>query len=172
LAGIKKARTVTLARLLAGLSIPEVGEETAKLLAGQFLTLAKLRAATREELEAVPEVGPVAAAAVTDWFAEAGHQKMLAKLLNELTIEKVAAPATSGKLSGQTFVLTGTLNSLSREDAKARIENLGGKVVGSVSAKTSYVVAGENPGSKLEKARQLGVRVLEETEFKNMLESA
>ncbi len=167
---IKKARRVTLARLLFGLSIDHVGEEIARLLSEHFGTLAKLRAASVEELVAIDGIGEVVARSVHEWFRRKEKVAILDRLLEYLTVLRDEAPQGSGRLAGKTFVLTGTLAGMSRPDAEARIHALGGSTSGSISKKTSYVVAGENPGSKLSKAKKLGVQVLTEEEFARMLQ--
>lgn len=170
LAAIERARRVSLPRLLVALSIPQVGEETAEDLAEHFGTLEKLRSAPFEELEKIMGVGPVVARAVADWFRDAENRALLARLLKHIRIEHtVRAPVGTQKLQGKSFVLTGTLVGLSRDEAKAKIKARGGSVSEAVSKKISFVVAGENPGSKLRKARSLGVRVLSEKEFREML---
>ena len=167
LANIAASQRVALSRLLLGLSIDHVGEETARLLSAHFKTLKKLRAASIEDMSAVKGIGSVLAESVYDWFRAKEKSAMLDRLLEHLTLVADEVPS-SGKLSGKTFVLTGTL-SMPREEAEAKIRALGGTAGNSVSKKTSYLVAGESAGSKLEKARELGVQVLNEEEFARML---
>jgi DNA ligase (NAD+) len=159
---IERSKQAGLARVLLGLGIRFVGERTAGLLSAHFGSIDALMAATEEELTAVNEVGPKVAKAIAEFFAEPRNLE----LVEGLRIAKVKMDAekrvTTTALEGFTFVLTGTLPTLTREQAKERIESAGGKVSGSVSKKTSYVVAGEEAGSKLEKAESLGVKVLDE----------
>lgn len=179
LAAIDKARTVTLVRFLISLSIPQVGEETAEDIARHFKTLDVIRAATAEELETLDGVGPIVANSIYTWFHDRAHAKIVDALLKEVTIENpraVASGAAGGKraaiaakFAGKTFVLTGTLPTLSRDDAKEKIRERGGNVSSSVSAKTDFVLAGEEAGSKLDRAEELGVRVISEAEFLAML---
>lgn len=171
LASIDAARKTTLPRLLTGLSIDHVGEETAHDLAAHFKTMDALAAAAQkgpEELEAIDGVGPVVAASAHVWFKDPMHKKMLVRLMAELDIEKVA-DLSGGKLAGLTFVLTGTMPNLERTEAEEMIRAAGGSVSGSVSKRTSYVVAGESAGSKLEKAQALGVKVIGEEDLKRLL---
>ncbi len=167
-ASIQKARDVELARLIVGLSIPQVGEETAILLAEKFRTLDALAKAPSAKLEDIEGVGPIVAKAVEEWFGEKRHQTLIEDLKKVLRIKNtIPRKDPDGKLalSGKVFVLTGTLESMSRDEAKAAIRRLGGDVSGSVSKKTDYVVAGENAGSKLDNAQKFGVAVLEESAF-------
>ena len=165
LAQIARSKTAPLARVLFGLGIRFVGERTAGLLATQFGSIDALMDATEEQLEAVNEVGPRVAQAIIEFFAEEKN-RALARDLQGLgfTMPAPQRPA-GGALEGKTVVLTGTFPTLSREQAKERIEAAGGKASGSVSKKTSFVVAGEDAGSKLDKARDLGVEVIEEAEL-------
>ncbi len=170
LSAIDKARNVQFARLLFGLSIDQVGEETARALAHHFGSLDALRSATAEELTAVEGVGPVVATSVHEWFRDTRHREMLDTLLPHLTIEKPqATPRGAGPLAGKTVVVTGTLVTLSRDDAHERIRQAGGKTASSVSKATDYVVVGDNPGSKAAKAEQLGIPVLDEQAFKKLI---
>jgi DNA ligase (NAD+) len=162
--GIRAARAAELYRLIVGLSIPHVGEENAILLANTFKTLAALRAASAEKLSSIDGVGPIIGRSVAEWFADAGNKAMLERLLKHLKIKKVVPPKL-GPLSGQVVVVTGTLPTLSREEAEALVRRAGGKPASSVSKNTSFVLAGENAGSKLDKARSLGIEVLDETIF-------
>ncbi|MFA5942215.1 MAG: NAD-dependent DNA ligase LigA [Candidatus Paceibacterota bacterium] len=161
---IAAARAVPLDRFLIGLGIPHVGGETAFLLAAHFGTLAALGKASEEDLSEIEGVGPIIGNSVHTWFAQKENQALLTRLGKHLKIQKVAAPAR-GPLSGQTVVITGTLPTLSREEAEARVRQAGGKAAASVSFKTSFVVAGEAAGSKLVTANRLGVSVLTEAEF-------
>ena len=173
LAAISAARRISLARFLVSLSIPQVGEETAEDLAHHFRSIEKARRARFEELEQVMGVGPVVGRAVVDWFADKENRALVERLLKYVKIEKVAPVSQwemgTGKLSGKTFVLTGTLARLSREEAKAKIKTLGGAVSESVSPKTDYAVAGTAPGTKYIKAQELGVQILSEKEFLEMV---
>jgi DNA ligase (NAD+) len=166
---IKKAGNVALSRLVYGLSIDHVGEETARLLSMHFKTMDALRKAAFEDVAAIKGIGGVVAQSLHEWFADPQKASMLDRLLEHLTVEKDAAPTRNGRFSGKIFVLTGTLHTMSREDAEEKIRSLGGSAGGSVSKKTSYVVAGENAGSKLDKAKELGVTVLSEDEFSALL---
>jgi DNA ligase (NAD+) len=169
---IERSKTRDFWRLIYGLGIRHVGERGAQALAGAFGTMDALVGASEEQLRAVPDIGPVVAAAVHNYFAEPANQRLIAELkalgLKMDAPVSATAPAT-GPLSGQTFVLTGTLSSLSREQATEAIQALGGKVTGSVSRKTSHVVAGADPGSKLAKAESLGVSVLDEAAFRKLV---
>lgn len=165
---IERARIVSLDRLLVGLSILHVGEETAYLLATEFGTLARLMEATEKELADINGVGEVVAKEVASWFRDPENQAMLARLIPHLTIQTVTAP-TQGRLSGQTVVVTGTLPSLSRDEAEALIRRHGGSPSSSVSKKTTLVLAGENAGSKLTKAEELGIEVIGEEEFRERI---
>jgi DNA ligase (NAD+) len=159
---IAKSKKAGLARVLLGLGIRFVGERTAQLLAAHFGEMEALMAASEEDLTKVTEVGPKVAMGVLEFFAEEKNRALVRQLAEhgvEMTAEK---KVTTTALEGLTFVLTGTLPTMTREAAKELIESAGGKVSGSVSKKTSYVVAGEDAGSKLEKAQQLGVPVLDE----------
>jgi DNA ligase (NAD+) len=159
---IESSKEEGLARVLGGLGIRFVGERTAKLLAEEFGAMDALRAATAEELERVEEVGPRISQAILEFFAQPANQALVAALQAagvQMTAEK---KQRSTQLAGLTFVLTGTLPTLTREEAKARIEAAGGKTAGSVSKKTSYVVAGDEAGSKLDKARELKLPVVDE----------
>ncbi|MDB5254037.1 MAG: ligase, NAD-dependent [Parcubacteria group bacterium] len=169
LRSIEKARNVTFARFIASLSIPQVGEETARDLAQHFKTPEKFEKATEAELEALNGVGPVVAAAVVEWFKEKENRELYKKLLHQVRVEPERAAAKKGTLSGLTFVLTGTLPTLSRDEAGDMIRAEGGKVSGSVSKNTSFVLAGEEAGEKLDTAMKLGVKVIDEKEFLNML---
>lgn len=172
IAVIQKAREVELARLLVGLSIPQIGEETAIVLAEHFRTIDKLGQASLEELDAIDGIGEKMAQDVYEWFREKRHIELVDNLKNVLRIKAPAPRHAQGgklKLSGKTFVLTGTMESLSRDEAKAKIRALGGDVSSSVSSKTDYVVAGENPGSKIDKAQELGVKILSEGAFLKLL---
>ncbi len=170
LASIEEKRTTTLPRLLTALSIDHVGVETAHVLAEQFKTIEALIQADEAELSAINGIGPVVAHSVATWFADKNHAKMLERLLKEVILEKNTGPR-AGKLSGMTFVLTGTLPTLERLQAEEMIRAAGGSVSSSVSKNTSYVLAGESAGSKLEKAQKLGVPIIGEEEFKKMLAS-
>ncbi len=162
---IEKARTQPLARFIVGLSIPEVGEETARDLANHFGSIEKLQNATSEELEAMNGIGPRVAGSLVTYFADKHNQKVVADLLKQVRVESPKRKDQSGKFNGKTFVLTGTLPTLSRDEAKKMILDLGGKVASSVSKNTSYVVAGESAGSKYDEAQRLGVSILNEEQF-------
>ncbi len=169
IAALRNARKVPLDRFLVGLSIPHVGEETARILAQRFQTLEKLQNAREEQLAEIDGIGEIVARAVATWFAEPENRALLARLTKHLALTKVGAPRAEGPLSGETVVVTGTLERFSREEAEAAVRRAGGKVASSVSGKTSFVVAGAEPGSKLAKARTLGVAVLSEDEFRARL---
>lgn len=169
LESIEKARTVTLERFIVALSIPNVGEETAIDFADHFGTFEKFRKASEQELARIEGVGPIVASSVSEWFADSHHSKKVDELLKQVTIENPKPKTTSAKVSGKTFVLTGTLPTLSRDEAKELIRKVGGKVAGSVSKKTDYVVAGESAGSKLDEAQKLGVSVISEAEFLKLI---
>ncbi len=164
LAAIEKSKATTLERFLFALGIPEVGEATAKALARHFVKLDALLAATEAELEDIEDVGPVMAGQIAAFFREPHNRDVIRDLRQQgIHWDESAKPvAGSLPLKGKTFVLTGTLSDMTREEATARIEALGGKVTGSVTAKTTYLVAGANPGSKLAKAEKLGVEVLDD----------
>ncbi len=171
LASVEKARMVSLPKLLTGLSIPQVGEETAYDLAKVFGSIERLQEASFEDLEGINGVGPIVGKSLVDWFSDAGNKKMLGALLKQIRVQEVEQKSASElPLSGKTFVLTGTLQALSREEAERRIRDLGGDPSGSVSAKTSFLVAGESAGSKYEKAKKLGVKILSEEEFLKLME--
>jgi len=170
LAEIERSRGAGLARVLLGLGMRFVGERTAQLLAEHFGSMDALMGATAEELEAVNEVGPKVSQAIVEFFAVEKNVELVKDLASqglEMTAEKKVKTST---LEGLTFVLTGTLPNLTRESAKERIESAGGRVSGSVSKKTSYVVAGEEAGSKLDKATSLGVKVVDEAGLLELLE--
>ncbi len=171
-AAIAKSRTTTLARFIFALGIRHVGEATAKDLAKHFGRFDALLAADQTALLEVNDVGPVLAESIHDFFAEPHNVEVIAQLRAAGVHWPEGSPQRKpiGKLRDMNFVLTGTLPSLSRDDAKALIEQHGGKVVGSVSKKTNYVVAGADPGSKLEKAEALGVAVLDEQQFRRLIE--
>lgn len=170
LAQIERSKNAPLQRVLFGLGVRYVGERTAGLLAEHFGSMQALEAATATELEAVNEVGPRVAQAIVEFFAEERNRT----LIRELQEVGLTMPAPErrhgGSLQGKVVVITGTLPNLSREVAKERVEEAGGKVSGSVSKKTSFVVAGEEAGSKLEKAKELGVEVIDEAELLRRLE--
>ena len=171
-AALDNARHTTLERFVYALGIRHVGETTARDLAQHFGSLDALMAADEATLLEVADVGPVVAASVAHFFAEPHNReviKQLRKAQVEWTEGKPRARAAAGPLSGKTLVLTGTLPRLTRDAAKAMIEAAGGKVSGSVSKKTDFVLAGEEAGSKLDKARELGVRVIDEDEFNRLL---
>jgi DNA ligase (NAD+) len=171
-ASIAAARQTTLPRFLYALGIRDVGEATALGLAQYFKDLDALRRASKEEIQRVPDVGPVVAENVADYFADPDNAAMLERLLAAgVTWPAIAAANTSSELTGKTFVLTGTLTSMSREAAGEAIQKLGGKVSGSVSKKSDYVVAGAEAGSKLKKAEQLGIAVLDEAAFLRLLKT-
>lgn len=163
-AAIQRSKSTTLPRFLFALGIPEVGEATAANLARHFGDLGALAQAEVEDLESVPDVGPVVASHVHEFF----RQKENLAVIEALRKHGVSWPAAQSAkpealpLDGKTFVLTGTLESMTRDEARERIEQAGGKVTGSVSSKTDYVVVGADPGSKLRKAQELGVEVIDE----------
>ncbi|MES1998791.1 MAG: NAD-dependent DNA ligase LigA [Pseudomonadota bacterium] len=165
LAAIEHSKHTTLARFIYALGIRNVGEQTAKDLARYFASLDALMGADELALQRVPEVGPIVAKSIVQFFAEA-HNRTVIELLRACGVTwpegAPASPAYASGIADKRFVLTGTLPNLSREDAKAQIEALGGKVVGSVSSKTDYVVAGAEPGSKYMKAQELGLNILDE----------
>ena len=164
LAAIEKSKNTTLARFVFALGIPTVGEATAKDLARHFGMLDTLMSANELMLMEVRDVGPIVAQAIVQFFAEA-HNREVIQGLREAGVHWHEAPLAikqDGKLGGKSFVLTGSLPTLSREEAKEKIEAMGGKVAGSVSSKTDYVIAGLEAGSKLEKAQTLGIPVLDE----------
>jgi len=167
---IERSKTRDFWRLIYGLGLRHVGERGAQALASAFGTMEALLTASKEQLQAVPDIGPIVAAAVHDYFAQPSNQNLIAEL-KALGL-KMDAPVTSagpGPLSGKTFVLTGTLSTLSREEATDAIQSRGGKVTGSVSKKTDYVVVGADPGSKLAKAEALGISVLDEAAFRKLV---
>ncbi|MBU4536882.1 NAD-dependent DNA ligase LigA [Patescibacteria group bacterium] len=172
LKSIKNARQITLARFIMSLSIDQVGEETAIDLANRFGSFEKFRKASLEDLDSIEGVGGVVSQSIVDWFQDKENLKMLERLLKEVQINPPAGgPKVSQKLKGQVFVLTGTLETISRDQAKEEIRLLGGSVSNSVSVKTTFVVAGEKAGTKLDKAGKYGIQVLNEKEFLNKLKS-
>lgn len=168
---IEKAREVALSRFIAGLSIPQVGEETSRDLANYFGSAEKLASTTFDELQNIEGVGPIVALAIIEWFKDKENKKMFERLLKQVRIKKPLDVARGKQgLEGKRFVLTGTLENLSRDEAKEEIRSRGGEVSGSVSKNTDYVVAGALPGEKLTKARELGVKILTEQEFLELVE--
>jgi len=159
---IQQSRKTTLDRVINGLGIRHVGEHTARQLAIRFKTLEALSAASENDLLGVRDIGPEVARSVREYFDEPRNMKAVRRLGKLLDIETPAEPSGRGALRDKTFVLTGTLDSMSREDTERRIMAAGGRVTSSVSRKTDFVVAGSEPGSKLRKAEELGVRVLDE----------
>jgi DNA ligase (NAD+) len=166
---LEAAKGTTLRRLLHGLGIPQVGEATAGVLARHFGSVDRLLDASEEELQAVRDVGPETAREIRAWTSEPQNRRVVARLLEKGVRPAPEEAPRGGAFAGKTVVLTGGLSGLSRDEAKAEVERRGGKVSGSVSRKTDLVVAGEEAGSKLARARELGVRVVDEEEFRRML---
>jgi DNA ligase (NAD+) len=167
---IAKAKQISLPRFIISLSILQVGEETAYDLASHFKTLGNLRKARYTDLEKIAGIGPVAAQSIVDFFASPEQNKMVDNLLKHVHIANYRQTQVSvGAVSGKTFVLTGTLARMTRDEAKMKIRSLGGAVASSVSKETDFVLAGDNAGSKLDKARELGISILSEDEFERML---
>ena len=172
-AAVAASKDTSLERFIYALGIRNVGEQTAKDLATHFGDLAPLMEADEDALQTVPEVGPVVAASVYRFFREPHNQEVIKRLVaaGVRWARRVPSSAGKGSLSGKTLVLTGTLPNMTRDEAKARIESSGGKVTGSVSKKTDYLVAGEESGSKLDKAKKLGVAVIDELALLELLDN-
>lgn len=170
LGSIKKARSTTLQRLLLGLSIDQVGEETALLLAERFGSLANVERATLHELTELDGIGEVVGHSIYTWFQNPEHRKLLRRLEAELEIQKPDR-VSGGPFKGFTFVITGTLEDFSREEAKEAVRRRGGSIAETLSKRVTHVVVGEDPGSKAEKARALGLPILREADFKKILAS-
>ncbi len=165
---IKKSRKISLARFIYSLGIIQVGEETANLLALYFGNLTNLEQASPAELEKIPGIGSAASVSITAWFSDKNNKDLVKRIINNgVEIESVKRP--SQKLKGLTFVFTGVLDTISRDDAKEKVRLMGGDVASSVSKETDYVVTGAEPGSKFNKAAKLGVKIISEKEFLKML---
>ena len=169
---IEHSRSIMLARLIASLSIDQVGEETAILLADNFGSIEAVSKAVLFELESIHGIGTVVARFIVDWFANSDNKKILADLLKEVKVKNPIPYTLNPNIYQKTFVLTGSMSQMTRDEAKERIRLLGGEVSSSVSKNTDYVVAGENSGSKYDKAKELGVKILTEKEFVKMLENS
>src|SRR5262249_37972152 len=166
---IEKSKTAELSRFVFAIGIRMVGERAAKLLGERFHSIDALMSASVEELIEVPEIAPKVAAAITVYFSVPPNRERIAKMQRLGVAPRFVPSATGDRLAGKTVVVTGTLTRFSRDEIHKLIEREGGKAAGSVSAKTSYLVAGEAAGSKLEKAKALGVPVLTEDEFLAMV---
>ena len=166
---IEHSKRTTLARFIYALGIRHVGEHLAKVLAERFGSLERFMEAGEEELLRVEEVGPQVAKSVVTFFRNRENREHIDRILAEGVVPAAQASTKGKPLAGTTFVLTGTLPSMTRSEAKAKIEELGGKVLSAVSSKTSYVVAGKNPGSKLDKARSLGIGIMDEEGLKKLI---
>lgn len=164
---IEDSKDVPLARFLFSLGIRHVGEETAELIAEHFGAIDRIRKAEKEEFDAIEGVGSVVARSIYTWMRE--ESDLLDKLLAHVRIQKPSKQTREQTLKGKTFVLTGTLSTMTREDAKKRIKERGGSVSSTVSQNTDYLVAGADPGSKYKKAKELGVKILEESDFQKLL---
>jgi DNA ligase (NAD+) len=171
--GVQASKSRDMWRLLYGLGILHVGTGVAKALGRHFPTLDDVFGMSEEQLMEAEDIGEVIARSMVRWHGDSQNRKLIERLRKaglNFKSELYQPRAKAGPLTGKTFVLTGTLPNLKREEAAAKIESLGGKVSGSVSKKTDFVVAGEKAGSKLEKARKLGVRILDELEFLTLFE--
>lgn len=167
---IAASRRISLARFLYALGIRHVGEHVARVLSEEFESMDAIMAAEKERLETIDGIGPRAAASITDFMRQEQNRVIIKRLIESgIEIYRETPADTGSPLAGKTFVLTGTLISMTRSAAKASIEAAGGKVAGSVSKKTDYVVAGDSPGAKLNQAMALGVRVMDEDEFNSLL---
>ncbi len=169
LVAIERSKSQPLARLITALGIRGVGEVLASDLAHHYPDLDALSRATAEELQQIEGIGPNLAASIVDWFSRPENQQVLQKLKKAGVWPRAQMVQPQGSLKGLTFVITGTLSSFTREQAKAFIESHGGKVTDSVSKKTDYLVVGEHPGSKLEKARRLGIPIIHEEQLKQLV---
>jgi DNA ligase (NAD+) len=169
MSAIEASRTRPLASFLTALGIPHVGYSAAEVLAEEVRSLEKLETMTEDDLEAIEGIGPVIAQSIASFFAEEANRAVLDRLRSGGVRPVPPEPKKEGSLTGKSFVLTGSLEGFSRSEAQSAIEDLGGKVTSSVSKKTDYVVVGENPGSKFDKARQLGVDILDEEGLRELL---
>ena len=165
---IESSKKLPLERIIYGLGIRMVGERTAQFLAEHFGSMEALENASVEELQDVNEVGPRIAESIAEFFSNPANRKLVERLGKAGLAFKGKKKERGTKLAGKTFVLTGTLSKYSRDEAKKLIEDAGGKVTGSVSKKTDYVVAGTDAGSKLDKAKELGVSVINEKEMEGL----
>lgn len=168
---LKQKKSISLDRLLVGLSIPHVGEETARLLAIHFETLAKLRDATREDFSDIHGIGDIVADAVSDWFRNTENRMLIDRLTQHLSVSVVAKERGDGALEGVSVVITGSFKGFSRDEAEAMVRKAGGHPGSAVSRKTGFVLAGEKPGSKLKAAQELGIPVIDEAEFVRRLKA-
>lgn len=169
---IEKSKSAGLGRLLYALGVRHVGQRAAAILAETFRTIQTLQETPYEDLESVMEIGPVIAESLKSFLDQESNQKDIEKLSNlGVVLEEQSTPRKESELTGKQFVLTGTLSGFSRDEAKEKIESLGGRVTSSISKKTNYIVVGKDAGSKLEKAKKLGVTLLDEIEFQKLLES-
>jgi DNA ligase (NAD+) len=168
--GISRAADVDLHRFLLGLGIPEVGAAVAKDLANHFRSFEGVQQASMEDLVAVPGVGPIMAERIVGFFADERNIAILDRLLDRVALSEVAEPASEA-LAGKKIVFTGSMKRLSRNEAKQLMESLGARVVSSVSKETDYLVAGADAGSKYDKAQRVGVTILSEEEFVELLRS-
>jgi DNA ligase (NAD+) len=172
LAAIEKSRRVSPVNFIYALCIPTIGIDAGKKMIAALGTKGFLqRIDTGEDFVKIDGIGPERSGAIVSWFSDKKNKDVFTELLQELQIEDIAPKEDgAGKFAGMTFVLTGTLTGFTRDEASAIIESFGGKTSGSVSKKTSYVLAGDSAGSKLAKAQELGVKIISEDEFKNMIE--
>ena len=172
MANIERSKQNSLPRVISALGIRFVGERTAEFLADQFGSLDAIAGATLERLQQAEEVGPKVSESILNYFQEPRNQALVEHLREAgVNFSHVSTKPKAGPLKGFTVVLTGTLPTLTRDEAKALIEAAGGKVSGSVSKKTNYVVAGEDAGSKLDKAKELGVKVIGEAELQELVKA-
>ena len=169
IAAIERSKSITLPKFLFALGIPEVGERTAEILAERFGSLDRLMEASEEELLEVPDIGPATAKAIVDFFGNPENRRLIEELRRAGVRITAGEKAKSDALAGKRFVFTGTLSTMTRAEAGERVKRLGATVSSSVSRNTDYVVVGENPGSKADRARALGVRMLNEDEFLELL---
>ncbi|MDH3878255.1 MAG: helix-hairpin-helix domain-containing protein, partial [Desulfobacterales bacterium] len=165
---IEHSKSIAFARFLFALGIRHVGEHVAALLADYFDDLDALVECPREELESIDGIGPIVAESIANYFKQERNRHIIDQLFDSGITLETTARMTTAELKDQVFVLTGSLQNFTRSQAKALIEAAGGKVSGSVSGNTDYVVAGESPGSKLTKAKELGVTVIDEAAFKKL----
>ncbi|MDD4355617.1 MAG: helix-hairpin-helix domain-containing protein, partial [Smithellaceae bacterium] len=166
---IERSKTPPLDKFIFALGIRHVGEQTAKILAGHFGSMENLMKAHHDDLIALSEIGPEIAQSIVEFFAENKNRKVMEKFHEAVVSPRSSDEATDTALQGKAFVFTGSLESMGRNEAKALVESLGGAVQSSVTGKTSYVVAGSEPGSKLDKARRQGISIISEKDFLKLI---